>query len=75
MGVTPVDCISGSLCECSVRFTVDVYECHARMALEEGDLNEYNQCQTQLQSLYDDGLCGHHNEFAAYRLLYLMYMV
>jgi hypothetical protein len=57
------------------RFAVDVYEFHARVALEEGDLNEYNQCQTQLQALYDEGLAGHYNEFAAYRLLYLMYMV
>ena len=52
-------------------FAVDVYEFHARLSLTEGDLHEYNQCQTQLIELYDSGLHGAHNEFAAYRILYL----
>jgi hypothetical protein len=28
-------------------FTIGVYECHARVALEEGDMNEYNQVRRQ----------------------------
>lgn len=49
--------------------TVKVYETHARLSLEAGDLPEYNQCQSQLKSLYAEGIKGCHMEFSAYNLL------
>jgi len=72
-------------------FTVNVYEIHARMALEkvctfclepqprhrraaQGDMVEYNQCQSMLSNLYDLGLGGkNRDEFAAYRILMFLH--
>uniref|UniRef100_A0ACD5W201 Uncharacterized protein n=1 Tax=Avena sativa TaxID=4498 RepID=A0ACD5W201_AVESA len=52
--------------------TVKVYETHARLALQAGDLSEYNQCQSQLTRLYGEGISGCHLEFSAYNLLCVM---
>lgn len=54
-------------------FTVRVYEAHARIALEQSDMGEYNQCQTQLTALYKENVPGCCGEFLAYRILYSLF--
>ncbi|RKP24142.1 SAC3/GANP/Nin1/mts3/eIF-3 p25 family-domain-containing protein, partial [Syncephalis pseudoplumigaleata] len=54
-------------------FTVAVYQIHGRLALEHGDLGEYNQCQTQLRQLYEYNIPGDDMEFLAYRILYMLH--
>ncbi|CAD7697191.1 unnamed protein product [Ostreobium quekettii] len=49
---------------------VRAYEAAARAALEYGDIAEFNQCQSVLQGLYDEGVEGCVPEFLAYRILY-----
>jgi hypothetical protein len=51
-------------------FTARVYEHHARVALRNGDLGEFNQCQTVLKTLYKEGVLGEEVEFLAYRVIY-----
>lgn len=43
------------------------------MIVPQGDLGEYNQCQSQLRTLYAYGLPGSQMEFLAYRILYLLH--
>ena len=39
----------------------------------QGDLGEFNQCQSRLRHLYRLGLNGHPMEFLGYRILYLLF--
>ena len=54
--------------------TVDVYETHARVALQSKDFKEFSQCEAQLRGLYAKGLgtLGHQDEFWGYRILFVV---
>lgn len=54
---------------------MQVYETHARIALENADLDQFNQCQTQLRYLYELNQHSRKNrpEFLAYQLLYYVF--
>lgn len=56
------------------KFTVSVYETHAKLALESGDLGEYNQCQSRLLILYEKPALKSPNygEFMSFLILYYM---
>jgi len=68
--------------------TAEVYQTHARIALEAKDIEEYNRCQTMLMDFYDEyefhqrqkssqkfkwNFKKNRKEFLAYKLLYLLY--
>jgi hypothetical protein len=55
-------------------FTIEVYKTHAGIALEMGDIGEYNQCQTQLRTLHKRLRIRLPTEFIAYQILYYIFI-
>lgn len=61
-------------------FTIHVYETNARISLENNDLGEFNQCQSQLKVLYyqkrkgleKERFYGAEVEFLIYRIIYMI---
>ena len=56
------------------KFTMKVYQTHARLALENGDLGEFNQCQSRLFILYSNPSLKKtcYAEFVGYLILYFI---
>lgn len=56
------------------KFTLKVYQTHARLALENGDLGEFNQCQSRLFILYSKPNLKKtsYSEFVSYLILYFI---
>ncbi|OII73387.1 SAC3 GANP domain-containing protein [Cryptosporidium ubiquitum] len=56
-------------------FTIQVYELNARVALENHDLGQFNQCQARLKELYSLGLVkfegSNREEFLCYYIIYV----
>ncbi|AQZ18740.1 THP3 (YPR045C) [Zygosaccharomyces parabailii] len=54
------------------QFTIKVYQSHARIALENGDIGEFNQCQSRLIALFElpNIKTSCFEEFTSYRILY-----
>lgn len=55
--------------------SVRIYEASARAHLEYGEMWEYNQCQSNLETLYKQGVPGCRSEFLAYRILYQVFHI
>ncbi|EJS41336.1 YPR045C [Saccharomyces arboricola H-6] len=55
-------------------FTIKVYQTHARIALENGDLGEFNQCQNRIMALFENATIPKksYSEFICYSILYSM---
>lgn len=58
------------------QFALKVYQTHARLALQNNDIGEFNQCQSRLGQLFELSNLPNSNleEFVSYRILYYLMM-